>query len=499
MCQSKTSRGATGIQLLVVVAYLVLGFISLAANRDQPIVRNSVLYARIADACIDGDAAFFAESGAYRKALGFPLLSKPFVAKWGANIGLKGSSYIWTSCWILSVFYLFSRFSKRGMWDGSANLVTGSALLIFLLNPLVYYQFISGYPDSLDALSFLWAVIFLDRFLSEHGKWYDGLCFSAATLLAIWVKQHGFVILAILPVFLLSRKSLVKTLWKEKPKTMYVGILSLALLFGILSAAQLGKIPGFNITSSAEEYGGGDSGIAFNMFLGTKMALGYAFLSLSVLAPLLIHWPQWRTRKEWYWAVIVFVATLLPYYGSAYNPRYLLPISPFLAWIVANNLTRLPRAAIQVLVPTFVMLNGFTTTYYNSRAVFERAAPVLQLPLPENLRLNNGQRRADDVLAEIRKQEKGGLKTLYFVSHYYGDGMWYVWQNEGLISPAIAVTYFKSLEWDAMKSDAIRRGIRRALVYAPSEHFYLDEIPEDVCLTPIVGDGLYVIDFLNGA
>lgn len=491
------SRRVIRLQWGILIVYLALGFASLWANRDMPIVRNAVLYARIAHAFLCNDATFLSESLGYNKALGFPILSLPFIAQWGANIGLKVSSFIWTSCWILSVFAFFRRFVKRGAWAGATNVGMLAALLIFLLNPLVYYQFISGYPDTLDALSFLWAIIFLDRHLSRDGKWYDGLLFSATTLMAIWVKQHGFVILAILPVFMIARRNVMKILWEEKPRQMIIGVLSLIIMFGVLSGAHLGKIPGFNLTVSTSEYVGGFDAPMRQVFLSFKMILGYLVLSLSVLTPLLLRWPRWNAHKEWYLTIIVFMATILPYYGSTYNPRYLLPVTPLLVWIVANNLVKLPRAAIQVLVVSFLLINGFTTAYYNSRSVFEWASPALQLPLSENLRLNNGQRRAARSLAVIREQSHLGLSTLYFIEHYYGDGMWYVWQDEGLIPASMDVVYLKSPDWEAMKAHSIQHSVRRALMYAPQDQFYQDDLPSDIYLTE-KGDRLYTVDFLQG-
>ena len=492
--QSQKARILPWVALAV---YISTGFWSLWINRDVPIVRNAVLYSRIAYAHLPGDdVAPFSESSGYYKALGYPILSLPFIAKWGANVGIKASSFFWTSCWLLSVMVLYRQYAKKKIFGEATNASIFVALLVLCLNPLVFYQFLSGYPDTLDALCVLWALIFIDRFFSDDVRWYDGTLFCVSSLMAIWVKQHGYVALAILPVFLYARWNVAVKMWKDKPWPMMLGMLSFIMMLGVLSVAHMGKAPGFNMSAITSEYAGGTAEPVRQAFRSMKMFIGYSVLSFSVLTPLLFRWPGWKTHKEWHLTVIVFLATLLPYHGSTINMRYLLPIAPIFAWIVANNLTKLPRAAIFVLLGAFLLINGFTTAYYNSRAAYDWASPALRLPLPDNLRLNNGQRQADQSLEAIREQGLSGYTTLYFVDHYYGDGMWYVWQHEGLIPASMDVVYMRDLDWMMMKAHSIRHNVRRGLVYA-KEMPRSDDLSPDIYVTR-KGPRVYAVDFLHG-
>ena len=119
----------------------------------------------------------------------------------------------WTSLWAVSVVALFARLRERlGLGRQHLWLV----LLLTLFSPLAFYQFMSAYPDTLIALTFLWSLYFLDRTLSWESRWFDGLLFSLMVLVSVWVKHLGLIMIPILIAFLLIRRDQLPALWRER-------------------------------------------------------------------------------------------------------------------------------------------------------------------------------------------------------------------------------------------------------------------------------------------
>ena len=228
----------------------------------MPIVRDSLVYAKIVQAMIDYGSDFSVAHHAHNKGLAFPYLSLPLVRAWGAGLGLKISSFIWTSLWVLSVWVWWRRIRKfLNVEDGfspTSSLHKGymdAVFLIFaLVNPLLFYQFMSAYPDSLYALTFLWGVYFLDRTLSRNIRWWDGVLFSFVSLFSIWVKHSGFILLLLLPVFVVCRWSILPFLWRERRNELVLATFALAAFLVTTAFAQAGRIDLFDLSHNVDNF-----------------------------------------------------------------------------------------------------------------------------------------------------------------------------------------------------------------------------------------------------
>jgi hypothetical protein len=367
------------------------------------------------------------------------------VLAFGANIGLKVASFFWTTLWVVSTVVLFRRLGHvlPGGRDGAPSLYL--AFSIFVLSPLVYYQFLSAYPDSLNALMFLWALLFLDRTTARDCRWYDGLAFVATTLAAIWVKHHGLVLLAVAAVFVACRLDVLRWQWRERRRDLAISSAALALLLLVFS-----------------------------------MTAGFLLLSFSCLIPLLFVWREFRRSREWYVTLVVFVVSILLYRGATYNPRYFLPIAPLLAWIACCNLTRLSRTPRRLLVSLFVACQLCLGGYYNSNLGWRVGRSVYALPDVDNLRLNLGQRRARETIDAINANVRNRGDVLFFIRKYYGDGMWYVWERDGLLSDQLEVIYLQRPDWDEIVRLAEERRIESAILYVLRSELDASPAPANV-------------------
>lgn len=138
----------------VVVAILIattIGILCLMANIRQPIVRNSLVYARAAENIVAHDfnpipvVADYQSS--YGKPIGFPWLVAPLVAVVGTNLGLMIGSAGSTVAFIFAAWF-FVRWFDPFAFDERER---AQALCLATIGPLVVYQFWSGHPDSLFA------------------------------------------------------------------------------------------------------------------------------------------------------------------------------------------------------------------------------------------------------------------------------------------------------------------------------------------------------------
>jgi hypothetical protein len=462
------------------VAYVALGLVGLVTHLDVPIVRNSLLYARIAYAFVDHGTGFSAAAHGFHKALGFPILSLPFVLAFGANIGLKVASFFWTTLWVVSTVVLFRRLGHvlPGGRDGAPSLYL--AFSIFVLSPLVYYQFLSAYPDSLNALMFLWALLFLDRTTARDCRWYDGLAFVATTLAAIWVKHHGLVLLAVAAVFVACRLDVLRWQWRERRRDLAISSAALALLLLVFGLAQIGLLPIFSQSHNVRNYTPELGQLATLVVRNLSMTTGFLLLSFSCLIPLLFVWREFRRSREWYVTLVVFVVSILLYRGATYNPRYFLPIAPLLAWIACCNLTRLSRTPRRLLVSLFVACQLCLGGYYNSNLGWRVGRSVYALPDVDNLRLNLGQRRARETIDAINANVRNRGDVLFFIRKYYGDGMWYVWERDGLLSDQLEVIYLQRPDWDEIVRLAEERRIESAILYVLRSELDASPAPANV-------------------
>jgi len=424
----------------IVVALIVLvGFSHFFSHRDIPIIRNSAVYASIIDRMQENSHTFNASFDAYNKPLGFAYLSLPWVKLWGRNTGLQFSGFLCAALWVVSLVPFYRRFCKVFKAE-ERNLPY--YILLACFNPLVLYQFMSAYPDLLFGLSFLWGMYFLDRFLSEDVKWYDGILLGMSCLFSVWVKHNGFIFLPLIVLFAIVRWRTVGWLYRCRRKEFFFGVVSLALFLIIVGLAQAGyHFDLFNLSANKRNYGRGSDHLKIIKH-NARYFWVYLILSFSVLTPFIVPLKNWRKNKEWYLAVLIFLASLLYYKGTNYNLRYYLTLAPVFALLIVANAQHFPRMVQTLFLFLFVVVNSYTSIYYNSLAANEIAKNMIALPQYDNLRLvaQQGQiRRSISLVNTIQKEHN--YSHLFFLSNYYHTALWYAWEKDGFFADDVKVIY----------------------------------------------------------
>lgn len=449
----------------VVGVFLCSAIVELIVYIDMPIVRNSLLYGQIQYALLDFGADFSVKEHAFNKALGFPVLSLLPTAIFGANTGLKIASFCWTALWVISCLFFYYRLCRVFSWGDPHRPQVGLYFTIFLFNPLVFYQFLSAYPDSLNALTFLWALYFLDKMFSDEGRWFDSIIFALVTLLAIWIKHHGFVILAFLIIFGVCRIGTVRSQWRSSRKRLIFTIIALAAMFAVIYLALSGHIPMFNLSKNKSNYSGGFEHLPAVFLQNIFNFNYYLLLSFSILAVFLLRWKSFLKFKEWYIALVVFIITIIVYKGAMYNIRYFLPAAPLFAWIICSNLQGINYKIRRLLVGVFLIINLFLTAFYNNIGFNEWFSQFDLLDRHDNLRLVDEQLRVKKAIDSINQHTSDACSVLFFVGSYYGTGEWYVWERDGLFSNQLDILYGSKLNWKSISRFARKYKLKEALLY----------------------------------
>jgi len=447
---------------LVVAIFILCGSIYFLTYRNMPIVRNALIYEKIANHLMKEGGGLSHSFRTYNKPLGFVWISLPFIKLLGGNIGLKVVSFLGTVMWSLSIVLLFYRLKRYSEPLLNNHFEVTIYALFTLFNPLVFYQFISAYPDIFFAFGFLWSIYFMDRMLSLEVKWFDNIMFVISTLFSIGIKQEGFVIFPILFIFLISRSKVIKLQVRNNLKGLLFWFLGIIILIIITIFIQSGKIVLFNTGDNIREYMSGDNRleiIAKNI-ISLK---DYIFLSFSILTILLFWWPSFKKYKEWYLTIIIFILSLLFYNGTRYNLRYFIALSPFIVWVIGNNFKKATKIQKILVISSFIIINFINIAYYNSISFHKFIHKRFRIRFTrfDNLRLTAGQYEAKKDIDSINKLFREGKDTLIFVSRYYGDAEWYIWQRSGLFPEGLRIIYVYSWN-DKLLSN---NNIKEAIVY----------------------------------
>src|SRR5215831_19058138 len=129
-------------------ALLLAAAIVLAAwlNRDQPLVRNSLVYARAAENVIahgfDPRPVVADSRLSYDKPIAFAWLASPFVAVLGNHHGLMAVSLLGALAMLAAALHLLRA--------PDAGRTRALALLLGLGSPLAVYQGWSAHPDGIE-------------------------------------------------------------------------------------------------------------------------------------------------------------------------------------------------------------------------------------------------------------------------------------------------------------------------------------------------------------
>ena len=366
------------------VAFVALGILLTVLNLHLPIVRNALEYAKAAQEISEHHFNLFAvvhdralSSG---KPIFFALLAAPWVSFIGAGAATLVASSVGTAFFLWMAVFTLARLNRRSGLDAA---IEPFELALVALNPLVLYQFWSGYPDSLFAGVVLLAFNITDHIAAspERDTRWQILALGVTIAVAIHTKLFGAVLMLACPLYLLMHgRSLIAGSSHRRSK-LAILLLVFAVLTADVGAAVLRINPLLDLADGAG-FGGYKSGLADggNRDVGGALSmLGFAVLLVfQVTLPFLA---AQSARRAWQPAPALFAAIyllgLLPFPSTDYNMRYFLPALPFLAVPVAAGVKSLAPAAGRTVLATFGTLAVFLVLIFNVAEIEERVQPVL--------------------------------------------------------------------------------------------------------------------------
>jgi hypothetical protein len=447
----------------VLLSALLAAFFLVA--REQPLVRNSLVYARAAwnvvEAGFDPRPVVADSHLSYDKPVGFAWLAAPFVAGLGAHDGLRVVSLLGTIAYLAAAWFLARTLMKgdAGGKESDAGRARREIAVLWLagFGPLVAYQAWSAHPDSWFAALFTLAVALTHRLAvgSDDAVPRRSLALGATLLAAFLLKNYALILV---PACALHLALHVRAMRREgrsvaRRVAWCGGALIVVTVFVV--AARYGRNP----LSRLEGEGGGADQYAFaqigSIWWKTLAQVGLALvLQLHVTLLLLARRGAWRggVAGATLSFGVVYVAGLLPFPTAFYNMRYFLPLFPLVAVAVVNALeTTAPRTRVAV-ASAFLALNAATALLFNVPALFDRARPWLPdtkvewlangppLALLDNLRMEQHRDQAAWLDAANREVEPNGVLYMLDVV-YYRDAQQHVFERDGFLRHDLVTRY----------------------------------------------------------
>jgi hypothetical protein len=146
-------RDATAAVLIA-----LLGLLAIALNWQQPLVRNSLVYARAAEHVIahgyDPRAVVADSRLSYDKPVAFPWFASPLVAAFGNHHGLMLASALGWLAMVAATLQLLAAVLPAAEHERLRT----RALLFSTLSPLAIYQGWSAHPDAMETALMLSAL-----------------------------------------------------------------------------------------------------------------------------------------------------------------------------------------------------------------------------------------------------------------------------------------------------------------------------------------------------
>lgn len=432
---------------------LGVGLVFLVANLHLPIVQNSFVYAKTALNIIDHGlnplAVIPDPALSHGKPIAFSLLAVPFTLLFGVNAGVKIASFVGTAAFLSMGYFFFERLNRRAGIDPRFLPVE---LVLLALNPLVFYQFWSAYPDSLLAGLVLLAFVLTDIIVTEHDRDTRPLIplLGLVIYAAILTKLYGMILGVAVPLYiLLHLRAFLNQSSHVKSKVALLGAVFGVLGVGVL-LAMLDLNPTLDFAAELRQ-GGGYAGYLSNVTNPSGGVIVDAAVELVLTLVLSFHLvlffllkrgarPKWPLAPTCF--IGVFVLGLLPFSGTDYNMRFFLALLPFVVLAVVNGLQRVQRGAVRRwMLGAYVGVATLLTLNYNVQPVHRLLRllneQVLDPVLNQNRRIDNLRLRQHLALSERIEQinrviEPGG--TMYWASFYYGTATHGVAERIGIRS-----------------------------------------------------------------
>ena len=414
---------------LVLWIFIALGTSLTALNLQWPLARNALNYAKAAVVILQRHYDLFAvirdQTSTGGKPILFSVLAAPFVWLTNATTGTLIASTLGGAFFLFATSLALPRLNVRA---GLCSRLAPFEFTLVAFNPLVLYQFWSGYPDALFAGFVILAFVLIDLISNEperDTRWHIvGL--GATICAAILTKLYGIVLALLCPLYLLlhARQFLGRTTYRNEKLMLFAA--ALLAVAAMLISAKWNQNPLLQL-----DVGAGSNGYRADVITFKDALLMFAFCIVLTFNVILISllWPHaWR---RWPMApalfALIYLLGLLPFSGSAYNMRYFLPAFPFVAPVLAAAAQSMPRPARTTLLVAYGIVAAILVLNFN-------VAGVQQALRPLSARLYNWQPNLGDWLDNLRLPVQIELKKqietinrnlplgkpLYWSSDYYG-------------------------------------------------------------------------------
>jgi len=449
--------------LMTMAGIMGAGLIVMVSNANQPLLRNSFIYAAITDVLIEHGFKLTPilsdELVSFNKPIGFSFLSVPFVKAFGFNIGMKATSFLGAFFFLCMAVIFFKRINRR-MEIGEQFIPLELGLLFF--NPLVICQFWSAYPDILFAGEVLLAFVLTDKIVTEHNKKHVTtiLLLGLVIYISLLTKLYGLILGIACPVyFILHRRSFFRPLAGNKLK--FACLLGVFAVLGVLVVLALS---GLNPTLSYEN-SNSENHVGYREFMrglnNPDVEFMYAINSFIFTLVLNFHFALFfllgRGSRPWLpkssiCFVCVFMAFLLPFGAEAlFNIRFFIPILPFVVVAIVRGFGNLKNVALRWgILFVYLSVASILTFNYNVPVVYESLLPFNE-KIDESvfgiqgrfdsLRMKKHLKLAKQIEVINSVIEPGG--ELYWLSSYYNTSTHRVIRHMG-IRPDIKMRYLLS-------------------------------------------------------
>ncbi len=441
----------------IIVAVVLAGIclLALTLNRGQPLVRNSLVYAQVAEHIIahhyNPRWVVAASRLSYDKPILFPWLSAPLVALFGNHLGLMLTSSLGTLAMIAALLQLLRALLPSPVHDR----LRARALLFGMLSPLQVYQTWSAHPDSLETALVLSALAQVVRMMREPmvAPGLRSLLLFATIEAGVLLKNYGLILLFALPAAFLPQ---LLDHWRNRHRA----VLCWSLLAWLAVAALAGlSFAGLNPLDRLAGEGGGVDQYGRANYLqtstGALMALGLTLgLGLHVTLPAAL---AGRSRsygvRPLFVFLAVYVAGLLPFPNAYYNMRYFLPALAVVGLRAAIGLEGLAVWRARSVTAAFVIVALFLVALFNWDPLNARAArfipewrPRADLPgLLDNLRIGLHREQREWLQGLNAALPPGAIVYMVDFS-YYGDAQHGVFERGGQIRPDVITRYVTQQE-----------------------------------------------------
>lgn len=443
---------------VTLVAILAFGTLVTIVNLDQPIVRNSLVYARVAERIIEHSynpiPIVADESLSHGKPIAFSWFAAPLVHAFGTHIGMKLASFLFTSVFAVSVWYFLNTVDPCRFNE----LEKAAVLWLTFFNPLMAYQFWSAHPDTLFAALVVFAFTMTHSIAArpERTQILRILLLGAAIYLSILVKYYGVILLLMCPLRILVHLPVFAST-ARRPRTAFT---FLALCFLVVSLlVVLGRI-GHNPLLHMVGIGGGVDYIGYRpkaAAVGTMAQLALTTLLNCHVALVFLFFRTTRDRRLVDLVVcfaVPYVVCLFLFLYTYYNMRYFVPILPIVAILLVCGARGASPAMCRRVAGAHLALSVVLILTFNYTPVFERVAVYIPTvkwqrigwaSFLDNMRMAQHRHRAA-FLQHINHVVPPG-SVLYFVAfRYYGDAQHGVYERAGLIREDIETRYLDADE-----------------------------------------------------